>query len=119
MESELRSHGRSCMSVTESVLRSHGRSCYSVTESVLEMDGPLTAGLWHGVLGGAPAPVVLFGRGWGCWGGWLRCEVVVQQHASQPAVAVLMNNLSVLHRSWGPSRNEPLLQEATMGVKIE
>jgi len=33
------------MSVTESVLRSHGRSCYSVTESVLEMDGPLTAGL--------------------------------------------------------------------------
>src|SRR5258705_5767443 len=42
MESELHSHGRSCMSVTESVLRSHGRSCYSVTELVLEMDGPLT-----------------------------------------------------------------------------
>src|SRR5882724_2041824 len=46
MESELCSHGRSCMSVTESVLRSHGRSCYSVTESVLEMDGPLTYGTY-------------------------------------------------------------------------
>ena len=43
MESELRSHGRSCMSVTESVLRSHGWSCYSVVESESEMDGPLTS----------------------------------------------------------------------------